>query len=114
MKIVQDRVPTEPGRMLVTPEDGSPAYYAYLTRADEPIKEGTPINKALFDDLQGFVDSVTTFNGSQIVTVTGNVTTTTTFQADGSIDTLRTEGSLREKTRLTFEENGIRKVIINE
>lgn len=41
-----DRVPVNPGRVLVTPENGGAAYYATLTRADNPTQEGTPLNKA--------------------------------------------------------------------
>ena len=43
---MQDRVPTKPGRVLVTPENGAAPYYAVMTRADEPTQEGTPLNKA--------------------------------------------------------------------
>ena len=42
---MKDRVPSNPGRVLVTPENGSEAYYATITRSDNPIQEGTPINK---------------------------------------------------------------------
>lgn len=42
---MQDRVPVNPGRVLVTPENGGAAYYATLTRADNPTQEGTPLNK---------------------------------------------------------------------
>ena len=48
---MQDRVPVNPGRVLVTPENGEAAFYATLTRADNPTQEGTPLNKAtLFKD----------------------------------------------------------------
>ena len=43
---MEDRVPVNPGRVLITPEDGSPAYYATMTRADNPTQEGTRLNKA--------------------------------------------------------------------
>ena len=43
---MQDRVPVNPGRVLVTPENGGEAYYATLTRADNPTQEGTALNKA--------------------------------------------------------------------
>lgn len=43
---MQDRVPVNPGRVLVTPENGGAAYYATLTRADNPTQGGTPLNKA--------------------------------------------------------------------
>lgn len=40
-----DRVPVNPGRVLITPENGSAAYYATMTRADNATQEGTPLNK---------------------------------------------------------------------
>lgn len=41
-----DRQPQYPGRVLITPEDGSAPYYATLALADEPLVDGTPLNKA--------------------------------------------------------------------
>lgn len=43
---MKDRVSRYPGRVLITPEDGSPAFYATMTRADEPTQAGDPLNKA--------------------------------------------------------------------
>lgn len=43
---MQDRIPVNPGRVLITPENGSAAYYATMARADNPTQEGTPLNKA--------------------------------------------------------------------
>lgn len=43
---MQDRIPVNPGRVLITPENDSPAYYATMIRADNPTQEGTPLNKA--------------------------------------------------------------------
>ena len=46
-----DRQPQHPGRVLITPEDGSTPYYATLALADEPLADGTPLNAAnLFSD----------------------------------------------------------------
>lgn len=45
---VVDRVPTYPGRVQLTPISGQTNVYD-MVRADSPIEEGTPINKALFD-----------------------------------------------------------------
>jgi hypothetical protein len=45
---VEDRVSTYPGRVLLTPVLGMDNVYD-MSRADEPIIEGTPINKKLFD-----------------------------------------------------------------
>ena len=44
---MQDRIPTpgQEGRVLITPEGGSP-YYAKIEMADNPIQEGTPFNKS--------------------------------------------------------------------
>lgn len=47
-KVVEDRVSTYPGRVVMTPVTGAANTYD-MTRADEPINEGTPINKELFD-----------------------------------------------------------------
>lgn len=43
---MKDRIPVNPGRVLITPEDGSAAFYATMTRADNPTEEGTKLNKA--------------------------------------------------------------------
>lgn len=47
MKDVQNRVPRYPNRVKITPENGTP-FYATWERADEPIQEGTSIDRALF------------------------------------------------------------------
>lgn len=47
---VKDRIPTKPNRIRIVPENGDP-FYAVWERADEPIKEGTPVNKYLFDSI---------------------------------------------------------------
>ena len=41
-----DRVSRNPGRVLITPEDGSGAFYATLALADNPTVVGTPLNAA--------------------------------------------------------------------
>lgn len=43
---MKDRLPVNPGRVLIAPENGGTAYYATMTRADNPTEEGTPLNKA--------------------------------------------------------------------
>lgn len=42
---MRDRISQDPNRRLVTPESGTP-FYATITRADNPIEDGTPNNKA--------------------------------------------------------------------
>ncbi len=49
---VKDRIPKKPNRILITPENGSAPFYATWQRADEPIEEGTPVNKLLFDSIE--------------------------------------------------------------
>ena len=59
---VVDRVPTYPGRVKITKENGGTVEYVTWERADEPTEEGTPINKALFDSIQadlGLSENVT-------------------------------------------------------
>lgn len=45
---MKDRVSTNPGRVLITPEDGSSPFYATMTRADNPTQEGDPLCKETF------------------------------------------------------------------
>lgn len=47
-KDIKDRIPTYPGRVQLVPVDGQPNVYD-MSRADAPIEEGTPINKATLD-----------------------------------------------------------------
>lgn len=48
---VVDRVPTYPNRVKITKSNGTSEFVTW-ERADEPVVEGTPINKALFDSLE--------------------------------------------------------------
>lgn len=48
---IKDRVPAKPGRMKLMREDGSNEYVT-LERADEPVEEGSAINKALLEGIQ--------------------------------------------------------------
>lgn len=45
---MKDRVSLNPGRALISPENGSAAFYATITRADGPTQEGDPLNKSTF------------------------------------------------------------------
>lgn len=42
----KDRVPSKLGRVKITPENGSAAYYAVMERADDPTVVGTPLSAA--------------------------------------------------------------------
>ena len=48
----KDRVANKPNRVKLTYEDSGASSYATVELADEPIEEGTPLNKATFDGLQ--------------------------------------------------------------
>lgn len=49
-KTFENRVPTYPNRVTLTPVAGQTNTYD-MVRADEPVKEGTPIDKATFDSI---------------------------------------------------------------
>lgn len=49
-----DRVPTNPNRMKITPENGS-VFYAKVERADNPTVPGTPVNAANLNAMQDAV-----------------------------------------------------------
>ena len=91
---VKDRQPTLPGRRKITYEDGT---YEYVTieTADNPIEVGTPLNRGLFMDLQGFSTENTTISEN------GNVTTVTVNHADGGLTV----------TKITIESETRTKVI---
>lgn len=64
---VKDRMPRKPNRILLTPENGTP-FYATWERADEPIEEGTPVNKLLFDSIDEGGTAFTPLNDIEIAT----------------------------------------------
>ena len=106
MKDVRDRVPQNPNRMKITHADGS-IEYVTIELADNPTVIGTPVNRDLFNDLQGFVNSKTTFNPDGSITETyGDTTVKTVFNADGSIDEIRTSPSGTDIKRTTFNPDG--------
>ena len=80
---VIDRIPTHPGRVKLTPVNGQENTFD-MVRADAPIVEGTPINKALFDSyyktLSDMIQAIDNkiFEATQLVTV-GSVVDGTLF-----------------------------------
>ena len=73
---VEDRVPTYPGRVTLTPVSGQENTYD-MVRADLPVVEGTPINKKLFDSKSDcLAENVTVW-----VALSGN-----DVEGDGSAD----------------------------
>ena len=71
-----DRVATHPGRIKLTPENGDPAFFATMERADEPTVTGTPINAENLNASQSTLNftndtSITTYKKVYVAT-TGN------------------------------------------
>lgn len=58
---LKDRVPTHANRKKITPENGE-SFYATVEYADEPIEEGTPVNKATLLSI-GISDLTHTISG---------------------------------------------------
>ena len=82
---VIDRVPTNAGRVRLTPVSGKSNVYD-MTREDGATVTGTPINRELLMAMQGFVAGTTVFNADGSITETGaSGTKVTTFGSDGSI-----------------------------
>lgn len=52
-----DRVPTYPGRVKLVPVAGQANTYD-MVRADAPMVEGTPVNKALFDSFNSDIEAL--------------------------------------------------------
>lgn len=48
----KDRVSNKPNRVKLTYEDSGVSSYATVELADEPIEEGTPLNKSTFDEME--------------------------------------------------------------
>lgn len=97
---VQDRIPTYPGRVKMTPVAGQANTYD-MVRADSPVQEGTPINKALFDSLGNVGDNLLlNWYFGNPVNQKGLASYTNTF----GIDRWR----LSTGTTMTLESGGIR------
>ena len=69
---VIDRIPTYPGRVKLVPVDGQENTYD-MVRADSPIVEGTPINKALFDSYLNTVTAALNVLDNKIFELTQRV-----------------------------------------
>ena len=50
-----DRVPSKPGRVKITPENGGTPYYAIMERADEPSTAGSPLSAANLNAAQDYL-----------------------------------------------------------
>ncbi len=84
---VLDRVAAQPGRYKITMPDGS-SQYVTIERADEPTRNGTPINKALFDSIAADIGDLsalkTTEKGSLVGAVNEQYGTITNLDVDAN------------------------------
>lgn len=108
---MKNRVPANPGRVLITPEDGSAAFYAVLTRADNPTEAGDPLNKAtlLKDDTAALYGLDATAVPDEVLAAARSLISTAQSTADskckivsGSYTGTGTYGS-NNKNSLTFD-----------
>jgi len=93
---IVDRVPTLPGRYLITHEDNSTEYVT-VQRADEPSVDGTSFNRALFRNLQGDI-----YTGIQYSTPTYSGTAMT---LDLPLTSYETGKIINIKSPATFSSN---------
>lgn len=108
MKDFLDRQPTKAGRRKITYEDGT-SEYVTVEMADEPTKEGTPLNRNAFMEIQGFVYSHTVFNEDGSITEynENGEPLLVQFNEDGTIEeTFTNTDGLSIKQKTAFNEDG--------
>lgn len=108
-----DRLPQNPNRYDITKSDGTTETVT-ITRNDNPVAEGTPLNRANFMAVQGMENSKTTFNSDGSITETfGDGVLKTTFNSDGSITEkfTATDGKVITKTTKFLPDGSIQEVI---
>lgn len=83
---IEDRVPGNAGRVIMTPVAGQANTYD-MVRADDPSIPGTPLNRGTFMAMQGFTPCRTVFSADgKTITETGDTgVKVTAFNSDGSI-----------------------------
>lgn len=104
---VRDRVPENPNQFQIKKADGSTEIVT-ITRADNPTVEGTPINRAVLMDMQGFFNGTTTTDVNTVTTNYDNGNVAVTTVSDGKIvsELTGSSGSVIRRTT-TIAENGI-------
>lgn len=109
MKNFVDRQPTKLGRRKLTYEDGR-SEFVTVEMADEPTREGTPLNREVMMALQGFEATDTVFlNDGSIVETNANGDTLKTTFPKGSIalETFKAADGGFSIAMLTYEEDGV-------
>lgn len=104
----KDRIPAvgKANRKLITPEGGGSPYYAVITTADDG-EAGTPLNRLNLMAMQGFGDTITTFNANGTITETFSDSSqkVTEFTAGGVVETYTAGAQVLVKTT-TFNADG--------
>lgn len=117
---VVDRVPTYPGRVKMTPVSGQANVYD-MVRADSPVEEGTPINKALFDQkADRLKENVTVYVSTAGSDITGDGTSVAPYATiqkainslpkwlDGNMATISiADGTYEERVEIDGFQGGI-------
>lgn len=89
---VKDRIPTQAGRIKLIDELTGEERYYKLVRADEPIEEGTPINKVLFDSIKKDLSNINKYkiptNIEDETSITLNLDSSVEYE-DGNIIKLK-------------------------
>lgn len=107
MKDFIDRLPQNPNQYQIT-DSGGTKQTVTIERADNPVTDGTPINRAAMMAIQGMEDSTTVFNDDGSISETyADGVLVTVFNADGSITETftATSGEVITKTT-TFNSDG--------
>lgn len=108
MKDFMDRQPTQQGRRKITYADGR-TEFVNVEMADEPTREGTPLNREAFMAVQGFQETEVTFNpdGTIMETTSEGGNTKTIFNADGTITEVFTNADgVKIAKKTTFNADG--------
>ncbi len=94
-----DRIPADPGRVLITPEDGTEPFYATVERADNPVVEGTLLDADTLNQLAS-KEEVTTTISTDIQKVNQSVSTaqTTANTRVEKADTAQTAANSAQST----------------
>lgn len=109
----KDRLPQNPNRYDITKSDGTTETVT-ITRNDNPVEEGTPLNRAKFMAMQGFEAVNTTFNSDgSISEISDDGLLLTTFNSDGSITEkfTATDGKVMTKTTKFLSDGSIQEVL---
>lgn len=111
MKIIKDLVPSDSTKLYryeILNNDGTETgTYTYLKYAPDTLAQApTPVNAALLEDMYGYSNETLAVTDEAVVRTSGNVTETTTVLEDGSIQTVKTDGTKTITVTMTINEDG--------